>query len=209
MRRIDYKKGCVIGELTYIEDVESYTSPHGDKCRQAKFLCRCGEVFIARIGHVKNGNIKSCGCYQKEMVSKANTKHGESNSPLYCVWRSIKSRCYYKSSPSYPYYGERGIKMCIGWSRNFYDFKQWAIKNGYEDGLTIDRIDVNGHYTPSNCQFITRAENARFTRRTKLTWADVKTIRLLQDGATPKELAERFGVSPSNISHIINYKTWI
>ena len=101
-------------------------------------------------------------------------KHGLSNKcgRLYPLWKSIKYRCYCKTSRDYKNYGGRGIVMCDEWKNDFLSFHDWAIANGYKEEktdkglniLTIDRIDVNGNYEPSNCRFVTNAEQAKNKR---------------------------------------------
>lgn len=75
------------------------------------------------------------------------------------IYHNIKYRCYNSNSCNYKNYGAKGIRMCQEWELNFKNFYEWAIKNGYKDNLSIDRIDVNGNYCPENCRWITTSEN--------------------------------------------------
>jgi len=93
------------------------------------------------------------------------TKHGKRNTRIYNIWRSMRQRCSNPNTNRYSCYGGRGIKVCEEWE-NFSNFYEWAMRNGYEDDLTIDRIDVNGNYEPSNCKWATQKEQQRNRRNT-------------------------------------------
>ena len=95
---------------------------------------------------------------QKEVTIKRETKHGMTKTRLHNIWVSMKERCNVPSVNCYKYYGGRGIKVCEEWKHSFESFRDWALANGYTDTLTIDRIDVNGNYEPSNCRWITLKE---------------------------------------------------
>ena len=151
----------------------------GIKHRYAYWKCKCdcGNITSVRSSHLIEGTTTSCGCYNKEMSSirtkELFTKHSLSNSRLYRVYKSIKSRCYCENSPEYKNYGGRGITICEEWRNDFKAFYDWAMANGYNENAktmdcTIDRIDNNGNYEPSNCRFVdmkTQALNKRNNRR--------------------------------------------
>jgi len=123
--------------------------------------CDCGKLVEVPSGDLRSGKIKSCGCLWKEMVKKINIIHGDSRIRLYDVWCSMKSRCLNPKNKAYKYYGGKGIKICKEWKNNYMMFKNWALANGYKEGLTIDRIDNDGNYCPENCQWLTKSENSR------------------------------------------------
>ena len=122
-----------------------------------------------------------------EKISKARFLHGETNSRLYSIWRGIKKRCLLPKAQGYKNYGGRGIEVCEEWKNNYMAFREWALNNGYKNGLTIDRINNNGNYEPSNCRFADykhQANNRRSNRvlsvngetKTIQEWADIMGV---------------------------------
>lgn len=93
--------------------------------------------------------------------------HGESKTRLYKAWKSMKNRCLSKNTPYFKWYGGRGIKVCDEWSNSYETFREWALLNGYDENLELDRIDVHGDYTPNNCRWIPHHEQT-FNRRDTL-----------------------------------------
>lgn len=100
--------------------------------------------------------------------NKQLTKHNKYNSRIYRIWRGMKDRCYNINSKDYKNYGGRGIVVCDEWLNDFMSFYNWSMNNGYDDSLTIDRIDVNGNYEPSNCRWVTQKQQQRNRRNNKL-----------------------------------------
>ena len=118
---------------------------------KSKWLCKCecGTIREVVTGTLNNGSSKCCGCLK--------IKHGQEGTKLYKIWGHMKERCFNRNNKSYSSYGERGIKVVNEWLE-FNNFYIWANNNGYKEGLSIDRIDVNGDYSPNNCRFITMKE---------------------------------------------------
>lgn len=142
--------------------------------------CTCGNKKEVNGQHLRQGTIQSCGCYNKEISVKVNTTHGMHKNPLYRVWASMIGRCCNPMDKAYSNYGGRGIAVCDKWQNDFLDFYNWSMTNGYEKGLTIDRINVNGNYEPKNCRWVDRMVQANNTRKNKLIEYNGKTQTLQQ-----------------------------
>jgi hypothetical protein len=140
-----------------------------------KCLCECGDWTECRLTEIVQNRTKSCGCHKAELASertkKRNFKHGKSDlkkNRIFRIWCAMKARCYCKGDLSFNNYGGRGIQVCEEWLNDYLIFENWSINNGYQDNLTIDRINVNGNYCPENCRWTTRqiqAVNRRNNRQ--------------------------------------------
>lgn len=137
-----------------------------DKSGNYQWLCKCecGSETIVRGYSLRSGHTKSCGCLNRERSVDVHRSHGGRATRLYNVWCGIKSRCLNENIPNYCRYGGRGITVCDEWLNSFESFRDWALNSGYEDTLSIDRIDNNAGYEPSNCKWSTRAEQNRNQR---------------------------------------------
>lgn len=132
---------------------------------KAWFKCICGKQKIIGVKNVSEGATKSCGCIN--FSRKGNYRHGGSlkkKTRLYNIYHKMKTRCYSPNYSEAKYYSERGITICEEWKNNFVAFRDWALKNGYAENLSIDRIDVNKGYSPDNCRWVddkTQSRNRR------------------------------------------------
>lgn len=172
--------------------------------------CDCGNETVVLGKYLKNGKIKSCGCYKKEQnksrFSEYNKSlgkecHGQSTSRLYAIWCSMKSRCSEERGKAYKDYGGRGIKVCEEWKNSFECFRNWAMTNGYMEFLTIDRIDVNKGYFPENCRWVDVTAQNRNKRN---------NVKVCLNGETKclAEWCEIFGISQSLVWHRVSRFNW-
>lgn len=151
--------GMKFGKLTVIRKYGSKNNKIYWEC-----ICDCGNKTVISTDRLKGGHTKSCGCVRKENCTQKRFIHGKSKTRIYEIWCGIKERCCNKKSKSFSNYGGRGIKICDEW-KSFEGFYKWAIKSGYSDTLTIERINFNGDYCPGNCTWIEKSEQAKNTRR--------------------------------------------
>lgn len=140
-------------------------------------LCDCGQEHHARSGNLQAGRTSRCSaCRYKHNGASRN---GEKTSRLYYIWDSMRRRCQKPDDPAYPNYGGRGISFCDEWN-DFGAFHEWAVANGYEPHLTLDRIDNDGNYEPGNCRWTTEKVQARNSRANQMVTYQGQTKCLME-----------------------------
>lgn len=192
--------GKKFNRLTVIKRVGS------DKYGNIKWLCicDCGNTTIVAGNELKRGGVKSCGCFRKQFAKQRassvalHKKHGKRQTRLYTIWEGIKQRCYNEHSINYNNYGGRGIKVCDEWSNSFESFYNWAIQNGYEESLTIDRINNEDGYNPNNCRWVSNLEQQN-NRRNNIQISHFNKTQSLSKWA--KELNIPYHILYYNIKH--------
>jgi len=182
-KRVKDLTGLTFGRLT----VERFNGTHPTR-QQAQWmcLCECGECISVPSGRLLSGDTKSCGCYHVDQTVKACATHGDTHSPTYNIWAGIKSRCFLKTSPSWRKYGMRGITMCERWVNSYQNFLE-DMGERPSSGHSIDRIDNNGNYEPSNCRWATAKDQAN--NRRSNTWITLDGVTL-----TIAQWSERLGL---------------
>jgi len=147
--------------------------------------CDCGNETVVKRRNLVNGTTKSCGCLRRELSRKMHTTHGLSKSSnkhnrLYRIWSGMKDRCLNSNSKYWGKYGSRGITVYPEWVKDYMAFHSWALSNGYNDNLTLDRINNDGNYEPENCRWVSYAVQENNRGNNVLFKVDGKTYTLAQ-----------------------------
>lgn len=193
------RAGKRYGRLTAIELI-IYPKKKKDtfwKCR-----CECGNETIVFSGHLNDGHTVSCGCFHNEQLSKSMRKHGHTTldgkprtTPEYRAWHGMRQRCKNKNSPRYSYYGQRGITVCERWD-SFQNFLSDMGPNPSRKH-SLERMDTNGNYEPSNCKWGTSLEQSNNRRNNRKLEFKGKTMNISQ-------WAREIGLKPERIWDRIN-----
>lgn len=154
-KQVKNEKGNIYGRLTVIQPAKS-------KNGKAYWLCKCscGKKVIVSGDALRNKGTKSCGCLNKDTCGNLFRTHGLSKTRLYTIYNDMKQRCYNKKCAEYNIYGGNGVKVCDDWLLSFRNFYDWAMTNGYDETLSLDRIDGNKNYCPENCRWATKKTQA-------------------------------------------------
>lgn len=198
-RRYKDLTGQKFGYLTCIEPVKIRNGVYKWLCE-----CVCGNRKIIDRYSIVSGKTRSCGCMTSQLKCETRTISGDESwknrtyDRLYRVWQGMKARCYNPNNKDYPNYGGRGIKVCEEWEHNYPTFKEWAYKNGYDDNAhflkcTLDRVDYNGNYSPTNCRWVYdfKEQNANKSNNVYITYNG--------ETRSPKEWAKITGLSENCI----------
>jgi hypothetical protein len=159
--------GDKFGRLTFIGEADGKINNRGHKLAHGLFMCECGNECVCDLHRVKSGVKKSCGCLRNEIAGDRFRVHGLAHNYVHKAYKGVKTRCFNPNSVQYENYGGRGITMCEEWKSDFKKFYEWAMKNGWEEGLHLDRIDNDGNYEPNNCRFVEPKENNAIGRQRK------------------------------------------
>ena len=164
---------------------------NGYKNHNRQWLCKCdcGTEKSVSQSLLTKGLSTSCGCYRKEYLSKLNTTHNSSGTRIYSIWNKMKERCYKENTKDYKNYGARGISVCNEWLNSFEAFKKWALNNGYQDNLTIERKDLNGDYNQNNCIWITIQEQQKNKRPSISKFINKRLDKPIKELAKEKNLS--------------------
>lgn len=176
-------------------------APNDGRRTMWKCKCDCGNYINVRAENLKSGNTRSCGCIASELHSRRLYKHGFSDTRLAHIFNQMKYRCYNPNCYEYNIYGGRGIKICDEWLNNPATFYQWAVTNGYQEDLSIDRIDTNLGYSPKNCRWVDSYVQANNTR--KNIYYDYHGER-----HTLKEWSRIIGINYSTLYNRVRIKNW-
>jgi hypothetical protein len=196
MKRIEIQPGERFGRWTIISFSGKVTKR---KMRLFECVCDCGTQGLISIGDLRSGHSKSCGCLKKDVTTDRNITHGlcldPINKHLLNVWRNMMDRCYRQTHKHYKNWGGRGISVCEEW-HDANQFVEWGRCNGYAPNLTIDRINNDGNYEPTNCRWATKKEQGNNRR-------DCRMIMFNGETKTVTEWSEIVGIDSAAIRHRI------
>lgn len=162
--------------------------------------CDCGNTKVVLKGNLLAGYTLSCGCLQRERTLAAVLLPND-EARLHRIFTGMKYRCYNKRHNRYARYGGRGIKICDQWLEDPDSFVKWSLKNGYAPGLSIDRINNDGDYSPENCRWVNKHEQGLNTSKNVI-------ISYNGESMTLKEWARKLGIKNTTLHNRIHYLGW-
>lgn len=189
--------GRRIGFLTVLSRAPNGTFPSGGWISRWNCVCDCGQLTVVRGATLIRGATKSCGCHRGDKLVAHSLKHGMTGTRTHRCWKAMKCRCTNPSSTGFRFYGGRGIRVCERWQQSFMHFLD--DMGECPDRLhSLDRIDPNGNYEPSNCRWATRLEQGRNTRANRFIELDGEVLCLA-------EWSARSGVGTTTIGNRLKW----
>jgi hypothetical protein len=182
--------GQRIGRFTVLDPDRYRLTSTGNRRRAVLVQCECGTVCEKDLAHVATGHTQSCGCWQRVHLSKGNPTHHGSASRLYGIWNAMLTRCNNPNGRFYHRYGGRGIRVCHEWE-SFPTFRDWALTHGYHDDLSIERVNNDAGYSPTNCTWIPRSRQPANTCRNRRITAFGETKTLAEWERDPRCVVRR------------------
>ena len=194
-----------VSEVRRMADSNSIPAPVGrSKNGTPLYECVCPDCGTVRLNDKRKIGSRCHPC-----AGRLRATHGMTGSPLFKLLMGIRVRCEQPSATNFKYYGGRGIKVCDEWRQDPRAFAEWALANGYAEGLELDRIDVNGPYAPWNCRFVDHKTNSRTRRNARCDMQTAAKIKaMLADGVHYKAVAAAVDVPPMVAWHIAKGNTW-
>lgn len=214
-KRLEIKLGSRYNRLTVIKETDPeirYNKNRVTPLRRFDCVCDCGKQVNARMSALIDGSTKSCGCFKNQNVTFDKTTHGLSKTHLYHIWGGMIQRCENDKHPAYHNYGGRGISVCLEWRNDFRSFHDWAVNNGWDKDLEIDRRNNNLGYCPENCRIVTTRENCNNTRRNIMVLCDDEELTLTKAcekiGIDYHLVRQRMRVQGWSFEESVNRKKW-
>lgn len=152
--------GQTFGNLKVIRRVGSKWGHSLWKCE-----CKCGTICTRTANQFTQNMNVSCGCMTSIAQRNGRYHHGQTGTRLHRIWKAMKTRCNNPNTSYFKYYGGKGISVCEEWEKSFESFQEWALSHGYGNDLTIDRINGDGNYEPTNCRWVTMTVQNRNKKR--------------------------------------------
>lgn len=197
-----YLAGQKFNRLSVIEKVVA----HNKSSSFWKCKCDCGSIIEVSGAHLRSGHTKSCGCFIKDNPPTITHGYSRNKNRTYKTWLEMRQRCNNPKSDKHQWYGGRGITICERWN-NFVVFLEDMGER--PEKMTLDRINNDGNYEPSNCRWATQKEQIRNSSWPKLNQGAAEEIRRLRDaGMKIRELATLYGISNVSVYNVVKMRSW-